>query len=35
MTDLLVERNGRVLASAGEPAMAPLQGKLTDAGGTS
>jgi hypothetical protein len=34
MTDLLVVRNGRVLVDAGEPAMAPLQGKLTDAHGT-
>ncbi len=33
MTDLLVERNGRVLASVGEPAMAPLQGKLADSQG--
>jgi hypothetical protein len=33
MTDLTVERGGRVLASAGEPAIAPLQGRITDSGG--
>ncbi len=33
MTDLLVERHGRVLASVGEAAIAPLQGNLTDANG--
>ncbi len=33
MTDLTVERGGRVLASAGEPAIAPLQGRITGSGG--
>ena len=33
MTDLTIERHGRVLANAGAPAMAPLQGELTGAGG--
>ncbi len=33
MTHLLIEHNGRVLTDVGEPAIAPLQGELTDSGG--
>lgn len=33
MTDLLIERHGGLLAHAGGPAMAPLQGELTGANG--
>ena len=33
MTDLTIERDGRVLADSGEPAIGPVQGNLTDARG--